>query len=96
MALFRIIFDLQKISRNSLVEADNGQEFFLVEVIAMMLKHLKDRMLTYEIRDQVDQVDPNNLTWVLTVPAIWEAEGKQMMREAAYLVSELPMLCSVS
>lgn len=25
--------------------------------------------------------------WVITVPAIWQARGKQLMREAAYLVS---------
>ena len=25
--------------------------------------------------------------WVITVPAIWDARGKRMMREAAYLVS---------
>lgn len=24
--------------------------------------------------------------WVITVPAIWQAKGKQMMREAGYLV----------
>ena len=26
--------------------------------------------------------------WVITVPAIWDARGKRMMREAAYLVSD--------
>ena len=27
--------------------------------------------------------------WVITVPAIWSASGKQMMREAAYQVNNL-------
>ena len=27
--------------------------------------------------------------WVITVPAIWDARGKRMMREAAYLVSTI-------
>ena len=86
-----IILNIQNISRNSLVKADNGQEFFLVEVIAMMLKYMKDRLLNHDIRDRPDLPkvpDANNFTWVITVPAIWEAEGKQMMREAAYLVSQ--------
>ena len=27
--------------------------------------------------------------WVVTVPAIWTAQGKQMMREAAYKVGRM-------
>lgn len=31
-------------------------------------------------------VKPDNILWVLTVPAIWREAAKQFMREAAILV----------
>ena len=34
--------------------------------------------------------------WVITVPAIWKARGKQMMREAAYLVRSLVLLILIT
>ena len=29
----------------------------------------------------------NDFDWVITVPNIWDAQSKRMMREAAFLVS---------
>ena len=49
-----------------------------MEVIAFVLRYLKD-----ELKRRFSSAD---FDWVITVPAIWNAGGKQMMREAAYLV----------
>ena len=38
-------------------------------------------------------VQATDFHWVITVPAIWNASGKQMMREAAYQVKSIH--CSV-
>ena len=64
-------------------------EYFLVEVIAHILKHLKDTLIE-KLRKQVmyHQYTAADFDWVVTVPAIWKPRGKQMMREASYKVHE--------
>ena len=66
----------------------SGEQYYLVEVIAYVLKHLKHQMM-----DWLQRAAPNLTTadihWVITVPAIRKQDGKQMMREAAYRVREL-------
>lgn len=68
--------------------AVNGREFFLVEVIAITLKYLKDLLMGEVHRGGHIDLKVSNFLWVVTVPAIWGARGKQIMREAAYLVRE--------
>ena len=71
-----------------MVEALNGKQFFLVEVIAMILKYVKNRLLKVEVAQNTTGVlEASDFDWVITVPAIWKARGKQMMREAAYKVN---------
>lgn len=65
--------------------AFNGKEYYLVEVIAFILKHFRDQLLVQ--LKAVPQMKASDFDWVITVPAIWHAKGKQMMRQAAYLVS---------
>ena len=65
------------------MEADNKTEFFLLDVIAHTLSHLKKKVKTSlggELRPEL------HIDWVITVPAIWDAAGKQVMREAGYKV----------
>ena len=68
------------------IRAANGREFYLVEVIAITLKYLKDLLMsTLHLGGHTD-LKVSDFLWVVTVPAIWGARGKQIMREAAYLV----------
>jgi len=65
----------------------NGKEFFLVDVIAHILHHLKWRLLEV-LRDfGYKELKASDINWVITVPAIWKSKGKKMMREAGYMVS---------
>ena len=74
----------------------NGKEFFLVEVIAMILKYVKDRLLTVEMaKSPKDVLKASDFDWVITVPAMWKARGKQMMREAAYKVFCFVLLIAI-
>ena len=67
-----------------MVESISGGEFYLVEVIAFILQYLKDQVIA---KSQGGiQIKATDFDWVITVPAIWDARGKRMMREAAYLV----------
>lgn len=81
--IFINLIVLQKVDRNTKVVADNGTEFFLCDVIAHTLSHLKKEVtisLGGAMRPEL------HIDWVITVPAIWDADGKQMMREAGYKV----------
>ena len=59
----------------------------MIEVIAFTLQYLK-----YEFHTQLTQqcsdlnLKASDFKWVITVPAMWKARGRQMMREAAYMV----------
>ena len=56
-----------------------------MDVVAFILKYLKDQLYEALSKDNLSQV---RFDWVVTVPAIWDIRGKQMMREAAYKVSQ--------
>ena len=75
----------QDISRDTKIADINGNMFFLRDVIALFIHHLKG-----ELESCFQQLNINlaatDFHWVITVPAIWSASGKQMMREAAYQV----------
>lgn len=80
-------FMLQNIDRNQKITALNGKQFYLVDVVAHILHHLKWRLLT-EVRDfGYKKLKASEIDWVITVPAIWKSKGKKMMREAGYMVS---------
>ena len=64
---------------------NSTEQYYLVDVIAFILKYLKDQL--YEALGKSDlDMSQVKFDWVVTVPAIWDARGKQMMREAAYKV----------
>ena len=75
--------------RDVKIKAVDGREFYAVEVIALVLKYLKENLLKELTRASHIATKASDFQWVITVPAIWKPRGKQMMREAAYLVSEL-------
>ena len=70
------------------MKASNNNEYYLVEVIAHILKYLKDELIRILKLSNLD-VSATDFDWVITVPAIWKAKGKQMMREAGYKVGHL-------
>ena len=75
---------LQDVSRHTPVSPINSSEqYYLVDVVAFILKYLKDQLYEALSKDNLSRVQ---FDWVVTVPAIWDIRGKQMMREAAYKV----------
>ena len=67
------------------IKSSNGRDFYLVEVIAFFLKHLK-QLFEFHLKQAESLLKGSDFDWVITVPAIWRARGKRMMREAAYMV----------
>ena len=79
------MFLLQSVDRVMKVKAKNGKDYYLVEVIAHILKYLKDELIR-QLNASDMHLEATDFDWVITVPAIWRARGKQMMREAGYKV----------
>ena len=75
-------------NRELKVRASNGTEYYLVDVIAQILKYLKVELIENHLKCSGYFLEATDFDWVITVPAIWKARGKQMMREAGYKVNE--------
>ena len=87
-------YNVQDVSRTTPVSPVNNPDevYYLVDVVALILNHLRD-MLYDSLRTGGLDMSRVQFDWVVTVPAIWDIRGKQMMREAAYKVSiALPSL----
>ena len=74
-----------QVTRSTTVKDIGGSEFYLRDVIAHALHYLKAKVLD-SLKKRQEHVKASDLDWVITVPAIWNAQGKQMMREAGYQV----------
>ncbi|MFT7816376.1 heat shock 70 kDa protein 12A-like [Arapaima gigas] len=72
------------VSRNLMIPATNGKSMRAMKVFSESLRYLKDHALQ-SIREHTSgrEFIASDVTWVLTVPAIWEPAAKQFMREAA-------------
>ena len=68
------------------VRALNGKHLRLVEVIAQILGYLKRELIDNHLRKAGYHFTAEDFDWVVTVPAIWLASGKQMMRLASVMV----------
>ena len=78
---------LQDVNRHTPISPINSSEqYYLLDVIAFILKYLKDQLYQDLTTGGLD-MSRIQFDWVVTVPAIWDIRGKQMMREAAYNVS---------
>ena len=66
---------------------DGKKELPALTIFSMAIKFLKDHLMT--ILDKRDTgVQPVDINWVLTAPAIWNDPAKQFMREAAEKVNK--------
>ncbi|XP_019859063.1 PREDICTED: heat shock 70 kDa protein 12A-like [Amphimedon queenslandica] len=72
----------KSLDRTTKVSSFTGGSYYLIEVIAFILTHLKEKLLTDELKEVYKSTD---FDWVITVPAIWKARARRMMREAAYM-----------
>ena len=77
---------MQNVNREMKIQAKNGQQYYLVDVIAQILNYLKIELIENTLKRAGHPLQATDFDWVITVPAIWRARGKQMMREAGYKV----------
>ena len=77
---------IQDVHREMTIQAQNGTQWYLIEVIAFIMRHLKE-LLEERLSRTFHPLKATNFNWVIAVPAIWQARGRGMIREAAYMVS---------
>ncbi|XP_066931035.1 heat shock 70 kDa protein 12A-like [Clytia hemisphaerica] len=66
------------------IKAANGKAYPALKVFAHALRFFKQHVLE-ELSDQsTAKLSEEDITWVVTVPAIWRQPAKQFMRTAAY------------
>ena len=75
-----------------LIKDFHGDSYYLMEVIAIMLKYLKDQLINHLSRT-VTPLKASQFEWVITIPEIWRSRGRHMMREAAYPVWKVEFKC---
>ena len=71
-----------------MIEDDKGRKLNALTVFSMSIKFLKDH-LVHTLSNRASGVTQDDVHWVLTVPAIWNDNAKQFMREAAEKVSQV-------
>lgn len=68
-----------------------------IDVFARSIEYLKDEFVKkFQERNLQVSITPlnENVTWILTVPAIWDEPAKQFMEEAAELVMFIYIIIS--
>ena len=68
------------------IQAINGGTMPAITVFSKALKYLGDKITKF-IKDTKVVEHPKEITWVITVPAIWQPGARHFMRKAAYAVS---------
>jgi len=73
---------IQGLSKHTKLADESGRELPALTVFSRSIEALKTHL--YEIlANRSIRVEPTDIKWVLTVPAIWDDAAKEFMREAA-------------
>ena len=71
-----------------MIEDVAGRPVPAMKVFGTSIKALMDHMfLSFTARGE--EIEPKDIRWVLTVPAIWSDAAKQFMRKSANLVNTI-------
>ncbi|XP_052703243.1 heat shock 70 kDa protein 12A-like isoform X2 [Crassostrea angulata] len=76
------------LTRDTVLKDLRDKEMPAIDVFARSIEYLKDEFVKkFEERNLQVSITPlnENVTWILTVPAIWDEPAKQFMEEAAEL-----------
>lgn len=78
-------FSLKEIPRDLTLEDEQGKHLSALTVFSESINYLRDHLMKQLVKRDLN-IKPSEITWVLTVPAIWSDPAKQFMREAAVKV----------
>ena len=81
-------------TRNSEIQDETGKRMNIITVISACIKYLKSHMQD-ACDKQCSGIEPTDVTWVVTIPAIWSDASKQIMRisaEQVYVFKDFDMI----
>lgn len=76
---------MQELSKDFMLEGENGLQMPAIKVFAESIKFLRTHFEDH-IKNKASEIKPRDVEWVLTVPAIWPDPAKKFMKEAANAV----------
>ncbi|KAK9760094.1 hypothetical protein K7432_016230, partial [Basidiobolus ranarum] len=81
---FKMKLYTESVDDNITIEAENGDKVSAAIVFSESLRYIK-KVASEQIQKVNSDIDPKDIKWVLTVPAIWSDAAKRVMKEAAKL-----------
>lgn len=85
-----IVILMQDLNQRMELEATNGRRVPAITVFSHGLCYFKTTFLKELAEVSIESpFSKDDITWVITVPAIWRQSAKQFMRRAALQVSKL-------
>lgn len=78
------LYDNKILNTEIVLQDVNGKEQLAVDVFSQSLHFMKGHLLRHLEGAMGYQPEAETIRWVITVPAIWDENAKQFMREAAY------------
>ena len=76
----------QGLTRRSEVEDINGKRMSAMTIFSMSINYMRTHLMS-ALRNAYPDIEPRDVMFVVTVPAIWNDASRQFMREAACQVS---------
>jgi hypothetical protein len=76
---------LQPLSRESKIKTVDGKEMSALLIISLSINFLRESLVRV-LCNRINGFREDDISWVLTVPAIWSDAAKQFMKEAAVKV----------
>ncbi|XP_052790091.1 heat shock 70 kDa protein 12A-like [Mya arenaria] len=79
-----LLFDRKGVQVNTLIEETGGKNLEAIEVFCLTIKCIKDDLIA-TVKQQLsgEEFKESDVSWVVTLPAIWNDAAKQFMRCAA-------------
>jgi hypothetical protein len=76
---------LQPLSRESKIKTVDGKEMSALRIISLSINFLRESLVRV-LCNRINGFREDDISWVITLPAIWSDAAKQFMKEAAVKV----------
>lgn len=86
---------LQVISKETHIMAANSVSLPATRVLTEAFRHLRYLILDELAERCSEALSPDSISWLLTVPAVWNKSTRQLIKEIAIEVSTIHIYCRV-
>ncbi|XP_060600487.1 heat shock 70 kDa protein 12B-like [Ruditapes philippinarum] len=78
-----LLHNNKKLSKQTTVKDISGKRrMFAIDIFSLSIRYLRDHFFS-ELQKKYSGIEETDIQYVITIPAIWEDNGKQFMRMAA-------------